>query len=168
MHRKRFQWPGHLRVGGEQNDGRIAQQGDDGSSPRGRGTGKALNRHAGDERVIPAWAGNRLPQLPEWRSATGHPRVGGEQGCFIRGKLPPGGSSPRGRGTEAVFSGRLLIVRVIPAWAGNSFLPRRMPSRSAGHPRVGGEQGGSRLRQMGCCGSSPRGRGTANVNLRAE
>ena len=73
------------------------------------------------------------------------------------------GSSPRGRGTPWDSIHALAVDRFIPAWAGNARKTKPAHSRSAVHPRVGGERG-SRLDITGLpYGSSPRGRGTPRV-----
>ncbi len=90
----------------------------------------------------------------------GHPRVGGEQLAHARAFWNKHGSSPRGRGTDVAHCVGLRVVRVIPAWAGNSSGCATRPVRAAGHPRVGGEQSVGLAAAQTLGGSSPRGRGT--------
>ena len=59
------------------------------------------------------------------------------------------------------------MMRVIPAWAGNTVSPDPLAKRSAGHPRVGGEHNGQRVGLTVVGGSSPRGRGTL-VGMRPQ
>ena len=179
---------GHPRVGGEHYSGTDINDSDAGSSPRGRGTLCTVHLNKAEARVIPAWAGNtpRCPSRSRHRpghprvggehtraaacasaSLAGHPRVGGEhiatRDGIIGHRCAPSytsssGSSPRGRGT-LIRPGNscIRVQRVIPAWAGNTRTYR------PGHPRVGGEHcGGSSLGRV-CHGSSPRGRGTLQL-----
>ena len=166
-------WTGHPRVGGEHLGFGGGMASRSGSSPRGRGTrGVAQDGHS-PRRVIPAWAGNTSSRARSGIRA-GHPRVGGEHGVWYfegniyagssprgRGTLHfvphphsvfPHGSSPRGRGTHCCrdATGIAEHVRVIPAWAGNTVAPSMLQSFShqPGHPRVGGEHGGSGMAAM--------------------
>ena len=90
----------------------------------------------------------------------GHPRAGGERIAKANMIDSFDGSSPRGRGTAGRRGDGALILRVIPARAGNGTRRRRGRPRRSGHPRAGGERRGSRWRDSGAIGSSPRGRGT--------
>ena len=92
--------PVHPRVGGEHGRCGSSSTGENGSSPRGRGTrfGDASTSVA--PRFIPAWAGNTyLPAGPVPRPPV-HPRVGGEHTHEADQADPQHGSSPRGRGTR--------------------------------------------------------------------
>ncbi len=75
--------PGHPRVGGEQFVLNACNRDICGSSPRGRGTVVNGIRASSPTRVIPAWAGNRTILDRSRASASGHPRVGGEQSAGI-------------------------------------------------------------------------------------
>ena len=110
----------HPRVGGEHSYQPMSARARGGSSPRGRGTPCTRSRPAGQERFIPAWAGNTAPGP---RSAWGpsvHPRVGGEHLRLEPSEYPRTGSSPRGRGTRAALAQLRPYRRFIPAWAGNT------------------------------------------------
>ena len=136
-----------------------------GSSPRGRGTVAlaVAQDHVG--RIIPAWAGNRSKDHADRSSDSDHPRVGGEQvfNLFIQSTIA--GSSPRGRGTVSLTSTSIVLLRIIPAWAGNSARRPRRTEASPDHPRVGGEQASFGKTSANRAGSSPRGRGTVVVVL---
>ena len=119
-----------------------------GSSPRGRGTlalGLGLLEFA---RVIPAWAGNTRTGSRGPAQRPGHPRVGGEHFVSHIRQHHCHGSSPRGRGTHSPRRHTHRNTRVIPAWAGNTCGFVLQSFSAAGHPRVGGEHGGSRLAAM--------------------
>ena len=110
----------HPRVCGEQAAGIGGGVAGDGSSPRVRGTASTDLCRFDRVRFIPACAGNRMVRRNGAPSTTVHPRVCGEQ-PIIRSSLPPsGGSSPRVRGTGDAIKNKMLVVRFIPACAGNS------------------------------------------------
>ena len=73
------------------------------------------------------------------------------------------GSSPRGRGTDALSAPHTERDRFIPAWAGNRAPYRVAFARHTVHPRVGGEQGAAFWLKAWHAGSSPRGRGTVGL-----
>ena len=58
--------------------------------------------------------------------------------------------------------------RFIPAWAGNRARRAGLPHSLTVHPRVGGEQTGTRKSGCPLTGSSPRGRGTVLTDLAAR
>ena len=151
---------GHPRVGGEHPPETAMSSRPLGSSPRGRGT---LNTDADQRptlRVIPAWAGNTRGAATGWPATAGHPRVGGEHQNICAAGSTPGGSSPRGRGTLSRCDLAIEVVRVIPAWAGNTSTLVNRLGGMPGHPRVGGEHLGTLRAATPASGSSPRGRGT--------
>ena len=129
--------PVHPRVGGEQLAHICLADRLTGSSPRGRGTVRAIIHQPFDDRFIPAWAGNSCSSFPTIGPSPVHPRVGGEQATPDRLSRPIRGSSPRGRGTAAAIRERHLHRRFIPAWAGNSSARRCRLAERAVHPRVG-------------------------------
>ena len=161
-------WTVHPRVGGEH----IYQDRDtllsNGSSPRGRGTPLPKVPMKPMRRFIPAWAGNTYRErMKVARSYGSSPRGRGTH-SNTSGPQPLGGSSPRGRGTQQALPRLAPVRRFIPAWAGNT--PRRSLrcKRHTVHPRVGGEHVIVRAEQAGLRGSSPRGRGTLNHQLRVH
>ena len=110
----------HPRASGEHEIKGLVLDGNLGSSPRERGTldegddGKVLFR------IIPARAGNTQHWLLAFHLGTDHPRASGEHfrvysvaSCFV-------GSSPRERGTHIVRRDPAVLMRIIPARAGNT------------------------------------------------
>ena len=89
-----------------------------------------------------------------------HPRVCGEQSKKYARATFVTGSSPRVRGTAWIREFSKLIVRFIPACAGNRDQIGSLMCRSAVHPRVCGEQNRTTQRPHQHAGSSPRVRGT--------
>ena len=71
----------HPRVGGEHQQAPVLDQGDNGSSPRGRGTLHGAGLASITRRFIPAWAGNTLFGITMMSVMAVHPRVGGEHGA---------------------------------------------------------------------------------------
>ena len=91
-----------------------------GSSPRMRGTPFVVIAVTVWRGIIPAYAGNTLPVLPNPFSPRDHPRVCGEHGeidVCMAGNM---GSSPRMRGTPVIPSSCGRLVGIIPAYAGNT------------------------------------------------
>ncbi len=158
----------HPRGGGEHRDHAVKALHPIGSSPRGRGT-PILQVKLGDAvRFIPAGAGNTLSVVLHARKHSVHPRGGGEHSR--RPDLPEGvsGSSPRGRGTRHFAGFRIVVVRFIPAGAGNTRRATIPRWTRAVHPRGGGEHGRWYRPSAPRCGSSPRGRGTHERRRRAR
>ena len=137
-----------------------------GSSPRMRGT---LGRRVVGlclVGIIPAYAGNTLPVLPNPFSPRDHPHVCGEHGeidVCMAGNM---GSSPRMRGTRQERVERRGRLGIIPAYAGNTRRESTAAQYPEDHPRVCGEHFHSWFGTVHGLGSSPRMRGTRNINPR--
>ena len=134
-----------------------------GSSPRVRGT---LILPAGFSilgRFIPACTGNSVATTQPDHSAAVHPRVYGElsRGFSIFGDR--NGSSPRVRGTLELRKNASSILRFIPACTGNSVRREEGIRRGSVHPRVYGELFEVSQSRNRSVGSSPRVRGTRNL-----
>ena len=138
-----------------------------GSSPRMRGTLHDWPIQVVVDRIIPAYAGNTAVLTTEDFFFWDHPRVCGEHIC---GNVNGGslrGSSPRMRGTlvspfrESAFRG------IIPAYAGNTSSGKARGSSARDHPRVCGEHEVTAGNSRTNVGSSPRMRGTLNVQQSA-
>ena len=108
------------RVGGGNPLAAAIPPGLKGLSPRGRGKRRFLLPAQGEERSIPAWAGETRSLTAFSMAATVYPRVGGgNPGCPSCG-APSEGLSPRGRGKQAENQSMLPIRGSIPAWAGET------------------------------------------------
>ncbi len=130
-----------------------------GRSPRGRGRQGCASGHRGRRRSIPAWAGETLSwgRLPTMTAVD--PRVGGGDQPLVSATGSGEGRSPRGRGRQGGHAHRLVAIRSIPAWAGET-----APTASGGplwrvDPRVGGGDFAPSARRIAVMGRSPRGRG---------
>ena len=150
--------PVHPRVGGGHVRFLPAHSVPAGSSPRGRGTRKAITTDDFATRFIPAWAGDTREFSHRSLSRPVHPRVGGGHsmptvsGHALPGSSPRGGghtsrpsprsshpgSSPCGRGTRHTGGGSDANSRFIPAWAGDTPPSPAGRWRAPVHPRVGG------------------------------
>ncbi len=104
-----------------------------------RGTYRGDWSIAEAERFIPACAGNIYPRVCDDTEKTVHPRVCGEHCSEDFSTLLKNGSSPRVRGTSFRHSYRCLIIRFIPACAGNILRKFLITGESTVHPRVCGE-----------------------------
>ena len=131
-----------------------------GSSPRMRGTRKSPNPHIQRCRIIPAYAGNTVTFFDAVYMCADHPRVCGEHQC--KAPCPPNvhGSSPRMRGTLVHYGPHGPRRRIIPAYAGNTFIGVTRSRNRPDHPRVCGEHPRRSATSLGWDGSSPRMRGT--------
>ena len=112
-------WTVHPRVCGEQSKSTLRPAARCGSSPRVRGTERFRRQLENGGRFIPACAGNRICKRTTHRKATVHPRVCGEQEAADIQSPIQNGSSPRVRGTAGVPVVVVILVRFIPACAGN-------------------------------------------------
>ena len=118
---------------------------------------------SGPVRFIPARAGNSRTAPGPNSPTPVHPHACGEQCVAFSRRSTHSGSSPRVRGTVPCVRTPDHRLRFIPARAGNSSSPRRLPSRSSVHPRACGEQIATRAGIIIRSGSSPRVRGTASI-----
>ena len=111
-------------------------------------------------RIIPAYAGNTLSGPTRRRSCRNHPRLRGEHPACLPHFLLRSGSSPLTRGTRVldIFPG--LVLRIIPAYAGNTLLIFPVLVQPKDHPRLRGEHKASITGCSCALGSSPLTRGT--------
>ena len=147
-------------MGGEHSAHDRGRNHRSGSSPRGRGTPALHHELAARPRFIPAWAGNTTSGASVYPAPPVHPRVGGEHLAGMSKRFVGYGSSPRGRGTQALHKPLSIQFRFIPAWAGNTAPTDSRCRTGTVHPRVGGEHRQNGVTEDPENGSSPRGRGT--------
>ena len=95
-----------------------------------------------------------------------HPRVCGEHSKAFLKNFANVGSSPRVRGTHRFSCHGVYHQRFIPACAGNTFLTHMGWRQATVHPRVCGEHLRPRPSVCSPTGSSPRVRGTPEINIR--
>ncbi len=93
------------------------------------------------------------------RSASDHPRVGGENGVDGGASRMLGGPPPRRRGERRAARDRLVGRRTTPASAGRTGERESGHGQAPDHPRVGGENGPGRGAVLVEGGPPPRRRG---------
>ena len=133
-----------------------------GSPPRVRGAVLRQRMAMLDARITPACAGSRSPPTMAATSATDHPRVCGEQLRTFLNILYASGSPPRVRGAGVHQPIAAAMYRITPACAGSSPASWFLLFLTEDHPRVCGEQAGSRKPGIAPGGSPPRVRGAGN------
>ena len=156
----------HPRACGEQRGKDRKEPNGAGSSPRLREQFLHRTQNLPESRFIPAPAGNSPAGDRAGAAGSVHPRACGEQAQHLFKHDGNAGSSPRLRGTEPVRRRRPCCRRFIPAPAGNSSPPARLPPAWAVHPRACGEQILTGPVGITVAGSSPRLRGTAHCASR--
>ena len=131
-----------------------------GSSPLARGTLRRAHRRRDAGRFIPARAGNTANSFAHNDLRSVHPRSRGEHVYAARNVANEHGSSPLARGTPRVPPLDSVVLRFIPARAGNTRGRARCPPGWPVHPRSRGEHAGSCQTTSDRTGSSPLARGT--------
>ena len=111
-------------------------------------------------RLIPARAGNIILFSFVFLVDTAHPRSRGEHPITLIELSTKSGSSPLARGTFIANWAWGLVMRLIPARAGNIGLGRVRGGTSAAHPRSRGEHLSRASLALFTAGSSPLARGT--------
>ena len=151
--------PDHPRIRGEHFSIEKQRKKICGSSPHTRGAllGWALCR--GLRRIIPAYAGSTDAADLSGQTVEDHPRIRGEH-APRRYEPPAGrGSSPHTRGARRPHERIARICRIIPAYAGSTWIivTRQAPARD--HPRIRGEHHHPCPNGLPGSGSSPHTRG---------
>ena len=72
------------------------------------------------------------------------------------------GSSPHTRGAQVVVAVCLIVLRIIPAYAGSTGTPVGVSHVVGDHPRIRGEHFSIEKQRKKICGSSPHTRGALN------
>ena len=150
----------HPRIRGEHLYFSFHVPSDGGSSPHSRGTPASFVRSVTVGGIIPAFAGNTSPDKNSIQNCKDHPRIRGEHNSFGYGRRYGLGSSPHSRGTRMDSTKQCDIERIIPAFAGNTFISLSMFLRTEDHPRIRGEHSGFVASSTDVEGSSPHSRGT--------
>ncbi len=158
--------PDHPRVRGEHALLPSYQGVENGSSPRTRGTQRRETGCGRRDRIIPAYAGNTARLARACERAADHPRVRGEHAASVSFVSISDGSSPRTRGTPRHARTHGWRERIIPAYAGNTFIACLARAPRTDHPRVRGEHAFFAASSAWTNGSSPRTRGTPRAARR--
>ena len=157
----------HPRVCGEHTSSVLSFIIPTGSSPRLRGTRRPPGLLSLSRRFIPASAGNTKRDHHHLVIHAVHPRVCGEHLTNHNVSAITDGSSPRLRGTLNGGISCILLLRFIPASAGNTQPSTPTGAGSTVHPRVCGEHPLLRYCTNPLSGSSPRLRGTQSATMAA-
>ena len=136
-----------------------------GSSPLARGTRWVRLIRRFTCRLIPARAGNTACRRSRMSADSAHPRSRGEHLHMEQALNVIIGSSPLARGTQHQTIRTRRRARLIPARAGNTFLPDRRAFHHPAHPRSRGEHNLPIDPPGGGNGSSPLARGTPLVHF---
>ena len=157
----------HPRSRGEHDPERHAGGPTHGSSPLTRGTRGKRVLVLGEERLIPAHAGNTRREPQAAPAPPAHPRSRGEHGAPSLSVRWTPGSSPLTRGTQARGVEGGVLRRLIPAHAGNTARPSCVTLPRSAHPRSRGEHLSLHTELRAPRGSSPLTRGTPRGDAHA-
>ena len=130
-----------------------------GSSPRMRGKRRFAQHVPVAGRIIPAHAGQTSPCPRQQTTPSDHPRACGANGGWGAWTARATGSSPRMRGKLSDDPHGIILLRIIPAHAGQTPAQLWMDSLTADHPRACGANVILHLQYATGVGSSPRMRG---------
>ena len=130
-----------------------------GSSPHTRGARPSLSSRRAPGRIIPAYAGSTSPWSAPSSKVPDHPRIRGEHALMAVMAVTGSGSSPHTRGARPSLSSRRAPGRIIPAYAGSTYVNSTYPALAADHPRIRGEHAKQALNTVYGKGSSPHTRG---------
>ena len=137
----------------------MASQGDWGSSPLARGLPRPGRVHVRPAGIIPARAGFTLRQRHHRQVPPDHPRSRGVYSLAASGGGSMRGSSPLARGLPLPERLAAVLVRIIPARAGFTFVCSFVSRFRLDHPRSRGVYLASRTASTLAGGSSPLARG---------
>ena len=149
----------HPRSRGEYPPPGDREARDEGSSPLSRGIRRGSLLYAVLYGIIPALAGNTPPRRVAPAGGWDHPRSRGEYRSLSSQRSCWEGSSPLSRGIRGSFAVPVLLIRIIPALAGNTESRRSTPRHRWDHPRSRGEYHATQRRRWPVRGSSPLSRG---------
>ena len=149
----------HPRSRGEYQLRRAAMHNAHGSSPLSRGIRTSSLLRSGASRIIPALAGNTWLGSGSAPRPADHPRSRGEYAMEDSTALVGAGSSPLSRGIQSPLLWLSLVLRIIPALAGNTRRRRYPHEWCRDHPRSRGEYTRAAAVARRAAGSSPLSRG---------
>ena len=155
----------HPRIRGEHVGPGIPCHNGGGSSPHTRGARGCVLGVGVDLRIIPAYAGSTVAAILSPGISRDHPRIRGEHGVLAVDVDRRGGSSPHTRGARRIPRAYLLVLRIIPAYAGSTVCSVTPISRPRDHPRIRGEHGRCSRAGSAGRGSSPHTRGARLMGL---
>ena len=110
-------------------------------------------------RIIPALAGNTYRRRSHQYLRGDHPRSRGEYLWLKAVEWFGKGSSPLSRGIQLMRTTTEVVIRIIPALAGNTIFKSLIPQERKDHPRSRGEYYFHHFQLRRRRGSSPLSRG---------
>ena len=122
--RRRRSWGDHPRIRGEHLSPFAHFSTVNGSSPHTRGALGGSTFRRCFSRIIPAYAGSTWRGLRRPRPQPDHPRIRGEHVLDPRASWLTPGSSPHTRGARPAACPGPCRRRIIPAYAGSTFMIR--------------------------------------------
>ena len=111
------------------------------------------------DRITPAYAGNTYKFFHQITSVQDHPRLCGEYSLDNFHISHISGSPPPMRGIPCFLDPITKILRITPAYAGNTYGDNELISSMEDHPRLCGEYQGVRRSHKTRLGSPPPMRG---------
>ena len=151
--------PDHPRIRGEHADQVAKTKFGKGSSPHTRGALIIFRSIAAFEGIIPAYAGSTRRRRARLAAMPDHPRIRGEHRPVRSWPEGAAGSSPHTRGARGRARVYPISSRIIPAYAGSTWLRYGTQAECRDHPRIRGEHE-SQVYPVGVnVGSSPHTRG---------
>ena len=136
---RNVQYKDHPRGCGEHRPKIVRDCNSVGSSPRMRGTLHWRVSNFTSPGIIPADAGNTIPNIVRKDDTRDHPRGCGEHHDRLNREYASRGSSPRMRGTQGITAISVGLAWIIPADAGNTGLSFLAITIAWDHPRGCGE-----------------------------
>ena len=158
----------HPRACGAHSFTVSAPVGAAGSSPRMRGSPSLKQLQSFLPGIIPAHAGLTSHSLEACIRAWDHPRACGAHTVLATLILVLRGSSPRMRGSLAMYINSFRILGIIPAHAGLTPSSPQMAAVPWDHPRACGAHSRALYSDNASQGSSPRMRGSQAPGHRAR
>ena len=131
-----------------------------GSPPPTRGTQELLTSNAIDFGITPAYAGNTSFFISFSFTKWDHPRLRGEHLLSPFRAVKRRGSPPPTRGTLSFANVDKILIRITPAYAGNTFIGIIYQVVYWDHPRLRGEHIFYKVVIHNVLGSPPPTRGT--------
>ena len=119
-------------------------------------------------RITPAYAGSTDAKAARASVAADHPRICGEHKVSRRVDTPTQGSPPHMRGALPPRSGWHQSLRITPAYAGSTSTNSRSNSNVSDHPRICGEHGMLRGKNVVLLGSPPHMRGAPDKEFKEK
>ena len=120
----------HPRLRGEHDISTRRKSGVQGSPPPTRGTHRNRIGREHKDRITPAYAGNTIVPKETILQCRDHPRLRGEHLLTFSKTFQETGSPPPTRGTQLGILEKEEILRITPAYAGNTVMSPKKGTRT--------------------------------------